>query len=182
MEQRVMCHVPAEGVLQPPTKAGPVRRTLPFAIAFTGAGFLVLLYLGIITWAQGWSHALELLSGDRAFVAAIASGFGVQVGLYAYLRLVVHHGMRLAMPTAATGIGTGTSSVAMLACCAHHVTEVLPLVGLSGTAIFLNEYRIPFMVAGLAVNGIGVAIMLRVVRRGRAHLRALAAQAAQEVP
>ncbi len=178
MAQQTACHVPAER--QPPPKAGPVRRALPVVFGLVGAVFLVLLYLGIVTWAQGWAHALELLSQDRAFVAAIASGFGIQAGLYTYLRLVVHRGMRLAMPTAATSVGTGTSSAAMVACCAHHVTEVLPLVGLSGAAIFLNDYRVPFMVAGLAVNAIGVAIMLRVVFQGRAHLRALAGRAAQE--
>ncbi|MBI2166013.1 MAG: hypothetical protein HYU29_06375 [Chloroflexi bacterium] len=182
MEQQRVCHVSAEakGVFQPPAKAGPLRRWLPFVSGLAGAGSLALLYLGIVTWAQGWVHALELLSQDRAFVAAIASGFGIQAGLYTYLRLVVHHGVRLAMPTAATGVGTGTSSVAMVACCVHHVTDVLPLVGLSGAAIFLNEYRVSFMVAGLAVNAMGVIIMLRVVLQGRAHLRALRAGAPAE--
>jgi len=154
---------------------------LPFILGLSGVGFLVLLYLGIVTWGQGWAHALELLGQDRAFVAAIAAGFGVQVGLYSYLRLVVHYGVRLAMPTAATGVGTGTSSVAMVACCLHHVTDVLPVLGLSGAAILLNQYRIPFMVVGLVVNAAGVAIMLRVVLQGRAHLRALFSGASMEV-
>jgi len=161
-------------------KGGFARRVLPLLIGLLGGGFLVLLYLGIVTWAQGWDHALELLSQDRVFVAAIATGFGLQVGLYAYLRLVVHHEVRLAMPTAATGVGTGTSSVAMVACCLHHVTDVLPLIGLSGAAVFLNDYRIPFMVGGLVVNGAGVIIMLRVILQGRAHLRALRVPARTE--
>ena len=158
-----------------------MRRSLPFAFGLAGAGFLVLLYLGIVTWAQGWAHALELLSQDRAFVAAIAAGFGLQIGLYSYLRLVVHHGVRLAMPTAATGVGTGTSSVAMVACCIHHVADVLPILGFSGAAIFLNEYRVPIMVAGLVVNAVGVVIMLRVVLQGRTHLRTLRARATLEM-
>jgi len=62
---------------------------------------------------------------------------------------------------AATATGTGTSTVAMVACCAHHVTDALPVLGLSGAAIFLNDYRIPFMAAGLAVNALGVVYMLR---------------------
>jgi hypothetical protein len=53
----------------------------------------------------------------------------------------------------------------MLACCAHHVSDVLPLLGLSGATVFLNDYRIAFMVAGLAVNAVGVAVMLRLLRR-----------------
>jgi len=135
-----------------------------------------VLYLGIVSSAQGWAHALELLGQDRAFVAAIATGFGVQVGLYSHLRLVVHYGIKLVMPTAATGVGTGTSSLAMVACCLHHVTDVLPVIGLSGAAIFLNQYRIPFMVVGLVVNAAGVVIMLQVVLKARAHLHAMQKQ------
>ncbi len=164
-------------------RLGGLRRSAPLVIGLAAASLLVLFYLGVVTWAQGWSHAVELLSQDRAFVAAIATGFGVQIGLYAYLRLVVHYSIRTAVPTAAMGVGTGASSIAMVACCLHHVTDVLPVVGLSGAAVFLNQYRIPFMVAGLVVNLIGIAIMLRVVLKGRAHLRALqASPVATEMP
>jgi hypothetical protein len=175
MARPAVCHI-SGGEL--PARAGVVRRLLPLAFGLVAAGLLVLLYLGMVTWAQGWKHSLELLGQDRALVAAIATGLGVQVGLYSYLRLVVHYGIKLAMPTATTGVGTGTSSVAMVACCIHHVTDVLPVMGLSGAAIFLNQYRIPFMVVGMVVNAAGVAIMLRVVVKGRAHLRAMQGQAA----
>ncbi|MBI4234344.1 MAG: hypothetical protein HY686_07885 [Chloroflexi bacterium] len=177
MGHEAACHVPHD-VRVPAGEPATLRRILPVLVGLSGAGILILLYLGIVTWAQGWAHALELLSKDRAFVAAIAVGFGVQLGLYSYLRLVVHHAVRLAMPTAATGVGTGASSAAMVACCLHHVTDVLPVVGLSGAAIFLNEYRIPFMVAGLVVNAVGVAVMLRMVQQGQAHLRKMRVSAA----
>ncbi|MBI4200253.1 MAG: hypothetical protein HY535_07260 [Chloroflexi bacterium] len=147
--------------------------SLPILFGLAASGLLVLLYLGIVAWAQGWAHAVDLLAQDRAFVAAIALGFGVQAGLYSHLRLVVHHRMRLAAPTATTAAGTGASSAAMVACCLHHVTDVLPVLGLSGAAIFLHDYRVPFMVAGLAVNGVGVLLMVRVMLQGQAHLRAL---------
>ncbi|MDO8750613.1 MAG: hypothetical protein Q7K03_05665 [Dehalococcoidia bacterium] len=180
MGHEATCHVPHDVRLQA-GKVAPLRRVLPLVAGFAGTGLLVMLYLGIVTWAQGLTHALELFSQDRAFVAAIAAGFGLQVGLYSYLRLVVHHGVRLAMPTAATGVGTGTSSLAMVACCIHHVADVLPVLGLSGAAIFLNQYRVPIMVVGLAVNAVGVVIMLRVVLQGRAHLRTLRARAMLEM-
>lgn len=134
----------------------------PFLAAIVGSGLLVLLYLGIVTWAQGWGHARELIWDDRYFVGAIALGFGVQIGLYTHLRLLRRQ-LHLAAPTAATAAGTGTSSVAMVACCAHHLTEALPLIGLSGLAIFLNDYRIPLIALGLAVNAVGIAVMLRLL-------------------
>lgn len=151
--------------------AGPMRyrvgpRIIPWAAGLGGALFLVGLYLGIVTWAQGLGHARGLIWEDRYFVGAIALGFGLQIGLYAHLRLLWRR-RRLAAPAAVTAAGTGTSSVAMVACCAHHVADVLPVVGLSGVAIFLNDYRIPFMALGLAVNAAGVAIMLRLLLQER---------------
>ncbi len=171
------CRIPPESGELRNVKINPARRFSSFALGGIGAALLLTLYMGIVTWGQGWSHATELLRQDWYFVSAIAGGFGLQVGLYAYLRLVVHHTVKLAASTTATGVGTGTSSVAMVACCLHHATDVLPVLGLSGAAVFLNDYRIALMAVGIAVNLVGIAIMVKVVRQGRAHLRTVAAQA-----
>jgi len=150
----------------------------PVAAGAAAGALLVGLYLGLVTWAQGWAHARELLWGDRYFVGAIALGFGTQLGLYLYLRQAVRR-RRLAAPTAVTVAGTGTSSVAMIACCAHHVTDVLPLVGLSGLALFLGDYRVPLMALGIGVNAVGVAVMLRLVVRERRFLALASASLAE---
>jgi len=149
--------------------ARPTRRSrihaawaLPILAGVLGSLFLVGVYLGLVTWAQGLGHARELLWGDRYFVAGIAGGFGLQVGLFVHVRRLAAR----AVAGSAAGItaaGTGTSTVAMVACCAHHVADALPVLGLSGAAIFLNDYRIPLMASGLAVNALGVAFMLRLV-------------------
>ncbi|MBI2912698.1 MAG: hypothetical protein HYY03_02120 [Chloroflexi bacterium] len=153
----------------------PLFRTawlLPAGAGALAALLLVALYLGLVTWAQGLGHARELLWDDRYFVAAIATGFGLQVGLFTYLRVVLP---RRAAASAAglTAAGTGTSTAAMVACCAHHVTDALPVLGLSGAAVFLTDYRNWLMAAALAMNGLGVAFMLRLVvvrsRRTRAE-------------
>ena len=125
---------------------------------------LIGLYLGLVSWAQGFGHATEVLWGDRYFVAAIAAGFGVQAGLFVYLRRLLSLRAR-ASATAGTAAGTGTSTAAMLACCAHHVSDALPVLGLSGVAIFLGDYRVPLVLSGVAVNAVGVLLMLRLVLR-----------------
>lgn len=147
----------------------PSTLGLPASLGLLAALLLVALYLGLVTWAQDWQHARDLLWGDRYFVAAIAAGFGLQVGLFTYLRVVLR---RRASRSAVgvTAAGTGTSTVAMVACCAHHISDALPLLGLSGLAIFLNDYRLPLMALGLAVNAFGVAFMLRLLRRERTRL------------
>jgi len=147
------------------TRAGAVARESWKAAAagLLAAGALVGLYLGLVTWGQSFGHALQLLGDEWYLVGPIASGFGLQVGLFVRVRQLVRR--RAAAPTALAASGTGASTAGMLACCAHHVSDVLPLLGLSGATVFLNDYRIPFMVAGLAVNAVGVAVMLRLLRR-----------------
>ena len=61
----------------------------------------------------------------------------------------------------------------MVACCAHHIADLAPFIGATGTAAFLTDYRIPFMIVGIGVNAVGVAIAARRLRRTplvRAHV------------
>jgi len=148
-----------------------VSSIFPVGAGMLGSLALVALYLGLVAWAQGFAHARELLWEDRYFVAAIAAGFGLQIGLFVYLRRLLSRQAR-GSAVAATATGTGTSSAAMIACCAHHLTDALPVLGLSGAAIFLNDYRIPLMALGIGVNAMGVAFMLRLVLQQRRRIQA----------
>lgn len=133
-----------------------------------GAGLLaalglVGLYFAVVALLQDRAHALDLLWQDRYFVAAIASGFGTQMGLYTYLRRLRRASG--AAPHVMAGAGTGASSLSMVACCLHHVSDVLPLIGLSGAAIFFSRFRIPVMALGLTMNLAGIAVTVRILRR-----------------
>lgn len=123
-----------------------------------GAAALLLVYLSIIALAQGVSHALEQLAADALFVGLIALGFGAQIALFVELRAVDRHHRASAAVTAA---GTGTSAAAMLACCAHHLVDLLPLVGLSAAAVFLNAYKTPLFLLGIAMNVVGIVVIAR---------------------
>jgi hypothetical protein len=153
---------------------------LPLLVGLTAAAMLVGLYLGVVTWSSGqFSHARELVWDDRYLVGAIAFGFGLQAALYTHLRLAIHG--RLSRPSTATAVGgTGASSAAMVACCAHHVADALPVLGVSGAAVFLQDYRLAFMAVGLGMNAIGVAFMLRLLfSEGRRVRLALAGMAVE---
>jgi hypothetical protein len=146
-----------------------VLPTLPIgprsiAIGVAGAAALLGVYLGIISLAQGFEHALAQLAADAPFVGLIAAGFGIQIALFAELRTVDRHHRAAAAVTAA---GTGTSSAAMLACCAHHLVDLLPLVGLSAAAVFLNAYRTPLFLVGIGMNVIGIIVIAGQLRRAR---------------
>ena len=152
------------------------RIALSIALGLVGALALVGLYLGIVTWAQGADHALELLWSDRLFVGLISAGFGTQVGLFVDLQLLQRAMARESVALA--GAGTATSSISMVACCAHHLADVLPIVGLSGLAVFLVEFRTPLMLLGIATNLAGIAVMLRQLMRIRGGYRLVSGRSA----
>ncbi len=161
------------GAVGPEAGAAMSRIRVPAWIwGMAGAMALLLLYAGIVGGAsRSLGHVLELFATDWPFVAALAAGFGTQVGLYAHLRHLTHAASATAGAT--TAVGTGTSTVAMVACCAHHATDLLPILGLSavvGATGFLVEWRIPLMGLGIVMNLIGIALNVRLVHQARRRL------------
>ena len=53
----------------------------------------------------------------------------------------------------------------MIACCAHHIADLLPFLGASGAAAFLYDYKIWFVLIGVGVNAVGVMVATRRLRR-----------------
>jgi hypothetical protein len=151
----------------------PIKRVLLPIIAFLlGSALIATIYIGTLSLAQGWDYAAGQISRDRWYVVPIIIGFGIQAALYIILRFqlvvlittTVHSG-------AVMGASGGTSATAMVACCIHHVTDVLPILGLSAAASFLTRYQRPFMLVGLAMNLIGIIVMLVVLYRERQKLQ-----------
>lgn len=116
------------------------------------AGF----YVVVLAWSGGWEHLFDQARTDWWLLVPIVAAFGTQVALTVELRRR-HHTHHLA----ATGAGTGASAVGMVACCAHHLVDLVPLLGAAGLAGFLFDWRIPLMAAGLAVNLVAVAVAAR---------------------
>ncbi len=143
---------------------GAKRILWPLAGGVAGAGMLMALYVGIVSWAESPRHAIELFWEDRWIVIPIVLGFGVQVALYVILKKRLFVPVAGSGPSGAlTGAGGGLSTVAMAACCAHHVTDVLPILGLTAAATFLAEYRLAFMFVGLGTTILGIAVMARIL-------------------
>jgi len=118
---------------RPSCHAAPVppgSLATPILGGVLGAAALVALYLGLITMAESWRHALDQLRTDAVWVGLVALGLAVQVGLYIRVRQVVRG--NAAAGGALTGAGTGTSTAGMIACCAHHVADIAPFIGLTG--------------------------------------------------
>jgi hypothetical protein len=148
------------------------RYLIPLIAFLLGSSLIAGVYFGILTWAQGWEYAASQFTLNRWYVIPIWVAFGIQAALYSILRF------RLFIPVTNTGhagamMGTsgGTSVTAMVACCLHHVTDVLPILGLSAAATFLTRYQRPFMLIGLGMEIVGIIIMLVVLYRERQKLQ-----------
>jgi len=137
---------------------------LPVALGIFAAAAMLAVYMTIVGLAQGWGQAAQLLKQDGYLVVPLTAAFGVQVALYAFLRMIL---VRSRSGRAITGASGATSTAAMVACCAHRVAELLPFLGLTAAAGFLAAYKVPFMVVGLSVSIVGIAIMSRRILRGR---------------
>ena len=114
------------------------------------------LYLMVMGLGSGsWDYTVRELLRLKFWVAPLILGFALQAGLFSYVR-----SYRLAAAT-----GAGTSGLAMLACCAHHVTDILPLLGLTVIATFLANYQEWFLSLGILSNIVGIFLMIRQIRR-----------------
>lgn len=132
-------------------------------IGVGAAVLLIVVYLSIITLAQDWAHALEQATEMWYWGLALAGGFGTQVGLFSFIRQRLRE--RRAATTGSVAATGGVSAGSMAACCAHHLSDVLPLIGLSGAAIFLVRYQLFFIIAGVVSNVVGITIMLETIQR-----------------
>lgn len=144
------------------------RYALPLSVGLLGSMGLAIIYFGLVTWAESFEHARQLFWEDRAIVLPMILGFGVQLGLYTVLKKGLYVPIRdTGASGALTGASGGVSAAAMVACCAHHVTDLLPLIGLTAAATFLAEYRLAFMLVGLGTTIAGIAAMLVILLRER---------------
>lgn len=132
-------------------------------IGIGAAVLLLLVYTGIITLAQGWNHTLQQTVKLWYWVAALAGGFGIQAGLFSFIRQSLRE--RKAAATASLATSGGVSAGSMVACCAHHLADVLPFLGLSGLAAFLSGYQVLFLIIGALSNLVGITIMLETIQR-----------------
>lgn len=122
---------------------------------------LIGFYFAIVTAISGWTFAMTQFFVSWYWIVGLAVGFGVQIFLFTYLRAL--HRERMAGAVAAT---TGTvSGLTMIACCAHYLVNILPIVGISAVAAVVGQYQQELFIVGAVSNIGGVAYMTRQLMR-----------------
>lgn len=132
----------------------------PAYAGIAGVLLLLLLYFGILTLAQSFDHAISQFRSIWYWIVLLAGGFGVQAALYTYVR----NEHAASASVAAAG---GVSATSMVACCAHHITDFLPILGLSAAIVFLAKYQTFFIIIGVLSNLNGTIYMLSFMQKHR---------------
>ncbi len=91
-----------------------------------GAALLLGIYFAILTLVSGWDFALSQFSEFWYFIVSLAIGFGIQLGLYSYLRTAIRGRDGYGKVVAVSGT---TSTAAMISCCSHYLVNILPVLG-----------------------------------------------------
>ena len=118
---------------------------------FAGLG-LIVFYLSVVSIFQGFEFAILNFRSLWFWLVPLSAGFGVQIGLYTSIK----HAATLTGTVASTG---AISAGSMVACCSHFLFNLIPIVGLSGVAIFLVKYQTTFFGVGIASNLLGISLL-----------------------
>jgi len=133
-----------------------MSKSISKAVFWGSSATLLLLgfYFFVLSLVSGWNFAQTQFAEFWFWVIALSIGFGVQIGLYTYLR----NAMR--SPRAGGGVVavSGTASTAaMISCCAHYLVNILPVLGASGLLVIIGQYQTEFFWIGAVFNLFGIA-------------------------
>lgn len=137
-------------------------RSAPILKGISGAAVLLAFYFITVSAISGWGFALDQFGAFWYFILSLAFGFGVQIGLYSYLKSIIKHQTVSGKMVAVSG---AASSVAMISCCAHYLVNILPLIGITAVISFIGQYQIEFFWVGLAANIFGIGYIASKIRK-----------------
>lgn len=93
----------------------------PVLFGISASGILLLVYSAVVSLVSGPGFAREQFILYWYFILSLAISFGVQVGLYTYLRNLIKDGNGGSRVLGVTGT---TSTAAMISCCSHYLAKL----------------------------------------------------------
>ena|SRR3989338_9977504 len=134
------------------------NKVLSIAVGLTAAVGLFLFYsLTMRLLAGSWDAAWWQFRQLWYLILPLIAGFGLQVGLFYYLKSLAKSAVGKGMMAASSA----TSTISMIACCAHHLTDIAPILGLSAVSVWLTAYQQPLLLIGIFSNLAGIIYLTR---------------------
>ncbi len=130
----------------------------PLRAGIISSSILLIFYLGITTLAGSVNHTTWQIREYWYLLIPLIGGFGVQMSLFTILR-------QEAKTQRSVAVSGGISAGSMIACCTHHVTDIVPFLGFTALTLSLTRYIPLFFLLGILSNFIGTIIMLENFQR-----------------
>lgn len=134
--------------------------TFTIAALIGTLGLSAFYYLLLFAVTRDPYHPFTQFALYQPWMSLLIIGFGIQSGLYWLMKKGVRFNFRQSDANVTAGASAAVSGTAMVACCAHHVADLVPILGLSGAALFFTEYQQQFLILGVATNFFGITFML----------------------
>lgn len=128
-----------------------------------GTGIVLVFYSVQALGMQSFFGPYYFFQKNWYFISPLIILFAVQVGLWKKMQEIVK--ISRAPITASGGVSTG----AMIACCMHNFVGILPIVGISGLAVFFSAYQNYVFVISILFSGGGLVYMIYKYDRIKEH-------------
>lgn len=139
----------------------------PILYGTLASTILLGVYFAVLTLVSGWSFAQTQFADFWYFIISLVLGFGIQIGLYQYIKTLVHEGRGMGK---VVGISGTTSTAAMISCCAHYLVNLIPILGVTGLVTFVAQYQVELFWIGLAFNIFGIVfISNKIIKFKKSH-------------
>ncbi len=139
----------------------------PVLYGILASTILLGIYFAVLTLVSGWIFAQSQFADFWYFIISLVVGFGIQIGLYQYIKGLVHSGQGMGK---VVGVSGTTSTAAMISCCAHYLVNLVPILGVTGLVTFVTQYQIELFWVGLASNIFGIGYMAtRITKFKKSH-------------
>ena len=147
------------------TKMNNITKSVLYGLV--ASAILFGIYLGTLSFVSGWQYTQNQFVTYWYFVVSLTLGFGIQIGLYQYIKSLVHHGKSMGK---IVGVSGTTSTTAMISCCAHYLANLVPILGATGLVAFVTQYQTKIFWVGLLFNFGGIFYISRRIIRFKKNL------------
>ncbi len=151
----------------------------PFIFGISIGVLVILFNISVASLAEGsLKSGYEVFIDNGIFTYLIPLAVAVQMGLFRYHRNMTAE-TKLCGSEKVGVAGSATSSLTIIACCLHHVSDFLPTVGfIVATSAFLIQYKNIIFIIGLSANVAGSAYIARAILKDRAIIATVEKSAA----
>lgn len=142
--------------------AKDLQKIFPYLIGMGASLGLLAFYMGVMTLTSDWYYALIQLQDYLFWILALSLGLGIQSTLFVMIRRRLK-GIEKKTAKSTLATSGGLSGASMIACCLHHLADIVPFLGLPVLAVTVQKYQTFFFMIGVLSNLFGISLMLRMM-------------------